>query len=236
MKSFAVTHVGLTRENNQDRFLSKQLSDNSILLAVADGMGGHSGGEVAAEIVCRCLSHFDANSVDPETELTDLAREVNRKILDLAEQQSSLDGMGTTLTAAFVRELMATWVHVGDSRLYLVREGIVVQITDDHTFPGIMVQDGEISREEARLHPMRNVLLSCIGREPFKMDTGSFPLNSGDLLVLSTDGLHDRVPEEQIESILVDTALDLEAKLNALLSAALSAGGRDNITIVALVI
>ena len=234
MKSFAVTHVGLTRANNQDRYLVKEMSQGCILLAVADGMGGHSGGELAAEIVCRNLSHFDVKSEDVERELTHLAQQANREILDLAGQQITLEGMGTTLTAALVRDHVASWVHVGDSRLYLVRQGILVQITDDHTFLGIMVQDGEISAEEARVHPMRNVLLSCIGREPFKMDTGILPLESADLLVLSTDGLHDRIPEQRLASILVRTELGLEAKLDALLNAALSAGGKDNITIVAL--
>jgi len=232
MKTYGVTHIG-RRETNEDRFVIKEFDNGSVLLAVADGMGGHAGGEKAAEVVCGSLLEFDGNSADPERELTRLTRAANLRVSEEVLQNADLEGMGSTLTAVFVNNGVAYWVNVGDSRLYLAREDIMVQVTDDHTIPGVMLQEGEIGREEARLHPMRNMLLSCIGREKFQMDSGSLTLRVGDLLLLSTDGLHDRIPEEQIASI-IHAAADLESILHALVNAALDAGGRDNITIVAL--
>ena len=233
MKTYGVTHIG-QREANEDRFVIKEFDDGSVLLAVADGMGGHAAGGKAAAIVCGSLLEFDGNTANPEQELTKLTQAANRKISEHVQQDANLEGMGSTLTAAFVADSgVATWVNVGDSRLYLARENIMVQITDDHTIPGVMLQEGEIGPEEARLHPMRNMLLSCIGREEFQMDSGSFILSAGDLILLSTDGLHDGMPEKQISSIIQSHA-DLEARLKALVNAALAAGSRDNITAVAL--
>lgn len=232
MKTYGVTHIG-RRETNEDRFVIKEFDDGGVLLAVADGMGGHAGGEKAAEIVCGSLLEFDRNSANPEKELTKLARAANCGISEQVRQDADLEGMGSTLTAAFANTGVATWANVGDSRLYLAHRNILVQVTDDHTVPGVLLQEGEIGREEARLHPMRNMLLSCIGRDKFQMDTGTLSLHAGDLILLSTDGLHDRIPEERISSIIHASAA-LEAKLHALVNAALDAGGRDNITIVAL--
>ena len=232
MKTYGVTHIG-RREINEDRFVIKAFEEGGVLLAVADGMGGHAAGEKAAEIVCGSLLEFDRNSASPEQELATLTQAANRRISEQVRQDADLEGMGSTLTAAFVNNGVATWVNVGDSRLYLVRGNMLVQVTDDHTIPGAMLQEGEIGREEARLHPMRNMLLSCIGRDKFQMDTGSLALQAEDLLLLSTDGLHDPIPEEQIASIIHASAA-LESKLQALVNAALDAGGKDNITIVAL--
>ena len=231
MRHYGVTHIGL-RENNEDRFLIRELEDGNILLAVADGMGGHVGGEQAAQITVQSMLAFRMRYADPQEQMVNLAQDANRKISELMQRDASLDGMGTTLTAALIGNGAVHWVHAGDSRLYLIREGVIVQVTDDHTVPGLLLQEGEISRAEAHIHPMRNVLLNCICGERFELDTGILPVSGGDLILLSTDGLHDSVPEERIISILTDSNASLRAKLNALINAALTEGGRDNITVV----
>lgn len=232
MKTHGVTHIG-RRESNEDRFAVKEFGDRRVLLVVADGMGGHVAGEKAAEIVCASLLNYDSHAAGPEDELARLAHEANRRVLRQVRLDAGLEGMGSTLTAVFVDNGVAYWVNVGDSRLYLARGGIVVQITDDHTVPGVMLRQGALERERARLHPLRHMLLSCIGREEFRMDTGRFTLHPGDLLLLSTDGLHDQLTQEEVASIVHGKA-HLKSRLCALVDAALAAGGRDNITVVAL--
>jgi protein phosphatase len=160
-----------------------------------------------------------------------LAEHANRRILDASAKDMSHNGMGTTLTAAFIDGAAAHWVHVGDSRLYLFRDGVLVQVTDDHTLAGLLLGAGEISAEEARVHPARNMLMSCLGRCDFEADTGTLELLANDLLLLSTDGLHDLVPEQDIADTLGGNG-SIEDKPGLLVEAALGAGGRDNITVV----
>lgn len=233
METYGVTHIGLVRERNEDRFLIREFENGSVLLAVADGMGGHAAGDRAAQITMESLADFAENPPNPEDELTRLAQAANRKILEEARQESSLEGMGSTLTAAFVKNGSTHWIHAGDSRLYLGRDNLLVQVSEDHTLLGLMLQEGDISREDARAHPMKNMLLNCVGREPFRIEMGTLQLQRGDLLLFTTDGLHDRVEEERIASI-VHSEADLQFRLNSLVDAALTAGGRDNITVVAL--
>jgi len=230
MKTYALTHRGLVRRENQDRFLVKEFP-GAVLVALADGMGGHAGGEIAAQTAVDALEGFDPESSECLDALMEKIRAADLAVKKVAMEDSSLKSMGTTLTAAFVRDLTAHWVHVGDSRLYLLRQGHFIQITDDHTLPGFLLKEGEISREEARVHPLRNALLSCIGCGKLEGEGGTLDLEAGDLLLLSSDGLHDGVPEEAIADIL-NSKHRIEEKLDALVDAALSAGGRDNITVV----
>jgi len=148
------------------------------------------------------------------------------------EKEPDLEGMGTTMTAACVRNETVCWAHVGDSRLYLFRGDQLRQITEDDTMAGFLFSEGELTKEEARIHPGNQLVFQCIGGSgEFEADTGSFKVQEGDLLLFSTDGLHDEVPEEEIVSTLRSDK-DLEEKMDALLSAALAAGGKDNIAVV----
>lgn len=232
MKIFSATHRGLVRKINEDRFLAKEYADGVALLAVADGLGGHEGGERAAQMAISTLENLDTHSPDIERDLVQLVRTANRDISEASARNPTLKKMGTTLTAALVRDGAALWVHVGDSRLYLFREGILLQITEDHTPLGILVRGGEITKEEARRHPLHNLLISCLGREKYEVDSGTLKLGTADLLLFTTDGLHDGIPEEKFISLL-KANVSLEAKLDDLVEAALTAGGRDNITVVA---
>jgi protein phosphatase len=231
MKISSVTHPGLEREDNEDRFLVKQFNNGSTLLALADGMGGLPGGEQAAQIAKESLDGFIPDSRPIRARLVELIQEAHGRILEAGAKEAGLKGMGTTATAAFVSEGVAHWVHVGDSRLYLFRRDELVRITKDHTVPGILLSTGRITEEEARLHPMRNLLLRCVGCEYFQADIGTFEVQKGDLILLSSDGMHDEVPEQRILRVLKSES-GLEEKLNALVLAALEAGGRDNITVV----
>ncbi|MFZ2446600.1 MAG: PP2C family serine/threonine-protein phosphatase [Syntrophobacteraceae bacterium] len=229
MTAESATHQGLIRENNEDRYLVQPLENGSTLLALADGMGGHAGGEVAAELALQSLAKVGAASADPIRELLDALHDAQRFILEASRFDRSLRGMGTTLTAVVISGAAAFWMHAGDTRLYLFRQGVLHQITDDHTIPGMLLKKGEISREEARLHPYGNVLTKCIGCERFEPDTGTFEVRPQDLIMLSSDGLHDLIADSDVAAIL-SLDIGLKEKLDRLIEKGLSAGGRDNIT------
>jgi serine/threonine protein phosphatase PrpC len=231
MKAAAVTHVGLGKDQNQDRFLIKEFSGNSVLIAVADGAGGAPAGKEASGVVIERINDFQPDSPTPEANLVRLMKEADQEIFGVVEKEPDLMGMGSTLTAAFVNGEAVFWAHVGDSRLYLFRGGELTQITEDDTMPGFLLTEGEITREEARVHPGRNFLFDFIGSGEFEEETGSFPLRKDDLLLLTTDGLHDRVPEETLVSILLSNS-ELDKKLNGLVSTALKESGKDNVTVV----
>ena len=232
MKSFAMRHRGLVKEDNQDLFFVKEFDDGCILLAVADGLGGMVGGKRAAEMAKECLNNFNPKVQAVEAHIEELMQEANRRIMETVQKEPDLEGMGTTMTAACLRNGTACWAHVGDSRLYLFRGDELRQITEDDTMAGFLFSEGELTKEEARVHPGNKFVFQCIGGSgEFEADTGNFKIQAGDLLLFSTDGLHDEVPEEEIVSALKSDK-DLAKKTDDLLSAALAAGGKDNIAVV----
>jgi serine/threonine protein phosphatase PrpC len=232
MKSFAMRHRGLVKKDNQDLFFVKEFDDGCILLAVADGLGGMVGGKRAAEMARECLNNFNPNCQAVEAHIEELMQEANRRIMETVQKEPDLEGMGTTMTAACLRNGTACWAHVGDSRLYLFRGDELRQITEDDTMAGFLLSEGELTKEEARIHPGNKLVFQCIGGSgEFEADTGNFKIQAGDLLLFSTDGLHDEVPEEEIVSALRSDK-DLAEKTDDLLSAALAAGGKDNIAVV----
>jgi protein phosphatase len=232
MKSFAMKHRGLVKKNNQDLFFVKEFDDGSILLAVADGLGGMVGGKRAAEMAKESLYNFNPECQAVEAHIEELMQEANRRIMETVEKEPDLEGMGTTLTAACIRNGTANWAHVGDSRLYLFRGDKLRQITEDDTMAGFLLSEGQLTKEEARIHPGNKFVFQCIGGSgEFEADTGNFKVEAGDLLLFCTDGLHDEVPEEEILSTLRSDK-DLEEKMDDLLSAAMAAGGKDNIAVV----
>ena len=231
MKTAAVTHVGLVKDQNQDQFLIKEFSEDSVLIAVADGAGGTPAGEEASGVVINKLEDFRPDLQSPQEHLVSLMQEADQKIFGVVEKEPDLRGMGSTLTAAFVKGEAVFWAHVGDSRLYLFRDDELTQITEDDTMAGFLLTEGEITREESRVHPGKNFLFDFIGSGEFEEETGSFTLRKNDVLLLTTDGLHDRVPEETLVSILRANS-DLEKKLDTLVSIALERSGKDNVTVV----
>ena len=204
-------------------------------MAVADGMGGEAGGGLAAQIAIEAFKDFNPGPRSIKTSLFKLFQAASQRIGDEVQKDFKLEGMGTTLTAAYIKNRITYWAHVGDSRLYLWRSGRLAQMTEDHTFVNSLLKDGVITQGEADVHPLQNILLHCIGCEPLEISSGRFKIFKGDLVLLSTDGLHHQVPEREIISIL-KKEIGIRKKLEKLIRLALKAGGQDNITITGLMI
>lgn len=222
----AVTDVGKVRERNEDSYLVEP-----PIYAVADGMGGHLGGEVASQLALETIEEL---SQAGKGTLVDQVREANRVVFERSVTDRDVAGMGTTLTLVVVGDEAVHLAHVGDSRAYLLRAGALRRLTDDHTLVNRMVKAGEISAAEAQEHPHRNVLTRALGTEPdVKVDEESVALIDADRLLLCSDGLTGMVTEDQIQAILETTASPQEAA-ERLVRTANRAGGIDNITVVIL--
>ncbi|MGZ8615138.1 MAG: Stp1/IreP family PP2C-type Ser/Thr phosphatase [Actinomycetota bacterium] len=222
----AATDIGRVREVNEDSFLVEE-----PLYAVADGMGGHRGGDVASSLA---LETVQALLRGREGTLADQVREANRAVHERSVADRKVSGMGTTLTAVMVEDGNARFAHVGDSRAYLLRAGDLRQITSDHTLVARMVKTGEISPEEAAVHPHRNVVTRSVGTEPsVAVDENTVPLLDGDRLLMCSDGLTSMVQEDQIQAIL-EAEPDPQRAADRLVKAANRAGGIDNITVLVL--
>ena len=231
-KIFAATHIGWVRKANEDRYFIKKLSDGAILLAVADGLGGEAAGDYAAEIIRSRLAGIDQiTKGEEEQQLLALVKEADLAMYNEAENDPDLRGMGTTLVCALLREGFVHWVHVGDSRLYVLHDRQLTKITEDQTFARFLVEEGEITPEQVPTHYSRHVLDQTVGCGICEPETGRLEFSKGDLLILTTDGLHKIIATEIIISVLLDKT-DLEIKAKSLVEAALDSGGKDNITIV----
>ena len=222
----SATDIGQVREGNEDSYLVV-----APLYAVADGMGGHRGGEVASSLALETVQELFERQ---EGTLADQVAQANRAVYDRSQSDRSVSGMGTTLTAALVDGDTVHLVHVGDSRAYLVRDGQLKQLTEDHTLVRRMVMEGEITPEEAETHPHRSILTRALGvDESVQVDEGDVRIESGDRLLLCTDGLTGMVPEDQITEIILGST-DPQEAVDRLVKVANRAGGIDNITAVVL--
>jgi PPM family protein phosphatase len=233
LSSFAGSDVGRMRSGNEDSYFCGQ-----IVFAVADGLGGHQGGEVASAAAVEPLAHLDGRGfADPGEAAEALAtavREANQAILDRAAGDPALYGMGTTVTAAAVTgDGHVQLAHVGDSRAYLLREGALDQLTTDHTVVGELVRRGRLTPQQAAIHPERSILTRAVGLDPrVPVDLPDpLELRSGDQLLLCSDGLTEAVADDQIAALL-SAAPDGQVACRSLIDAANQAGGPDNITVV----
>jgi len=221
------THTGLVRKANEDALFAR-----APVFAVADGMGGAQAGEVASGLAVQAFEWFVPQTSSPEEELTRLITRVNGNMHELAVSDPAHSGMGTTLTAAVVRGQSVTLAHVGDSRAYLLRDGALTQVTEDHSLVGEMLRSGQITTAEAEEHPQRSIITRALGVDPeVEIDTMSLDWRPGDLFLLCSDGLYSMVPDETISAILArkDT---LDSIAGALVETANAAGGRDNISVI----
>ena len=223
------TDTGRQRQANEDSYFAR-----APLFAVADGMGGAQAGEVASRIAARAFERAPRNRDAPaEGQLEEIARKANREIHTLAQEDSSRAGMGTTLTAAMLREDEVAFGHVGDSRAYLLRDGQLKRLTKDHSLVEELRRQGRLTEEQAEEHPQRSIITRALGPEPdVNVDTMTFPARDGDVFLLCSDGLTTMVSDDEIREILVSSR-SLRAAVNRLVDAANSGGGRDNITAVA---
>jgi protein phosphatase len=228
---FARTHIGLVRKSNEDRYLIKDLKDDTVLLAVADGLGGEVAGDYAAEILRGKLASIDHISRNKEqAEIDQLVREIDRTIDNDGRKDTRLEGMGSTLICVLLRDEIAHWLHVGESRLYILRNRKLTQVTEDQTLARFLLEEGEITEEQVPAHYSRHVMDQYVGCGYAEPEAGSLEIRDKDLLVLAADGLHKQITGDTLHSLL-NAEGSLEAKAKSLVKAALDAGGKDNITV-----
>jgi protein phosphatase len=225
--TIAKTDTGRQRRDNEDCAFAR-----APVFVVADGMGGAQAGEVASRMAVETFAQGLPDAGTAEERLSQRAREANRRIYELATAHHERAGMGTTLTAAFLTDSELAIAHVGDSRAYLLRDGSLERLTQDHSLVDELVRRGKLTEEQAAEHPQRSIITRALGPEPtVEIDTWTYPVRAGDVLLLCSDGLTSMVPEERLEQILA-SAPDLKAAAQALIDEANAAGGRDNITVV----
>ena len=221
------THQGLVRASNQDSLLVEER-----IYGVADGMGGHNGGETASRVAVQVLKNA-LRRKSPEPRALEVGMEAaNRRIFDMARHDSALSGMGTTVTLLWENAQEVLLCHVGDSRAYLLRDGVLQQVTEDHSVVAELLKNGVITADMARTHPYRNVITRAVGVDPVvTADIFTHDLKENDLWLICSDGLYNMVPDETIAEILKE-AKDEETAADELLQLALENGGTDNITFV----
>ncbi len=231
LQPFGLTDAGKVRQNNEDSMLVGDGEDETLFV-VADGIGGFEAGEVASSLAVEVLK-----DLNPDKTFEAAIGEANRRILAAGRGDEKLSGMGTTVVAirfgGTQREPLAEVAHVGDSRAYLVRGGEMNPITEDHSLVAELVRSGDLTRDQAAEHPQKNLITRALGAdEDLDVDTTVLPIDAGDRVLLCSDGLSDMVAEARISEILIESPDDPERAARGLVSAALEAGGNDNITVV----
>lgn len=237
--AFGLSDVGRCRVTNEDNFFY----DTGIgLFAVADGMGGHAAGEVASQLAVDALVETIRDSDDDLADqghvvarLKEAVREANRRIWASIETNEERRGMGTTLVALVTLNEHAIIGHVGDSRAYRLRDGRLEQLTADHSWVFEQVKAGLLSRDDAKNHPMRNIVTRALGSQTdVTVDLSEQEAVPGDLFLLCSDGLNAMLSDEEIQSMLQEHRDDPEAACHALVEAANERGGEDNTTVIVL--
>lgn len=240
IRDFGRTNPGRVRLRNEDRLFMDTLSG---LYIISDGLGGHAAGEVAADLVVRLLPGAVATHLagwdgkhgpDVEEAMKQALNAVNQAVCEHADADLSLVGMGATATACLVRKQTAVLANVGDSPAFLIRDGRLERLTAEHTLTGLLVQIGHISPETAEKHFGRNHLTQFMGMaEPLTPHVVFVALRPGDRLLLCSDGLTGELSSARLVSLLADHPQPSDG-VNALVDAALTSGGRDNITVILL--
>jgi serine/threonine protein phosphatase PrpC len=243
VKAYGLTHVGRQRQHNEDSFL---VADEAKLFLVADGMGGHAAGEIASRIAVDSISEFIVHTKEDDgtwphaydeqykrstNRLMAAVRLANTRVLEAMRKDARLRGMGTTVVACLADEDTMSVAHVGDSRAYLVRDGRLSRLTNDHSWVFEQVQAGMLTEEEAEKHPLRNVITRALGGAlSVSPDASEVASKSGDVYLLCSDGLTGMLPEEEILRVVNDNIDDLERACQELIDRANEHGGLDNVT------
>lgn len=235
---FGLTDTGRQRDNNEDAFIAERLPNGLIAACVIDGVGGHDGGEVAAAIArSTILQRLQDFTGDAQAVLHTALLEANAAIYTEKARDKSNMACVLTLAVADAQNNQVYYAHVGDTRLYLLRDGSLVKLTKDQSFVGFLEDSGRLSEAEAMAHPKRNEINKALGFDPNierqadYIETGQSPFLPGDLLLLCSDGLTDLVSKKEMTAVLTASGL-LPQKAKALVDAANNAGGKDNITVV----
>jgi len=241
MKSFYLTDTGRVREHNEDSVtILKNVSDE-YLVVVADGMGGHRKGEVASALTVTHLgkrfteSASVGSKIDAVNWLSDNISEINREILDYGEKNENSKGLGTTVVAAIVTKEFLIFANLGDSSGYVMKNNKLHLVTKPHTLVNLLVDAGDLTEEQARNHPKKNVLMKALGAAE-KCEPDIFDVDNGSNEVfLCSDGVTSLLSDEQIEKVLLDTELSIEERVVKLIKKCNARGGTDNISIAYLV-
>jgi serine/threonine protein phosphatase PrpC len=244
----ARSDVGKKRKGNEDSLVA---DPEQNLFVVADGMGGHAAGEVASRVAVDAICEFVALTAGDEeitwpfglddsisydgNRLKTAIRHANRRVLEATRERSEYEGMATTVAAVLFDDDVANIAHVGDSRIYLWSEGALQQLTSDHSWVNEQIQSGVISAEQARNHPLRNVVTRALGgRAELLVDVQARRVRKGEVLLLCSDGLTTMITDAEIASILESSGSDMTRAAEALVEAANERGGEDNITVILL--
>lgn len=237
MKSFYLTDVGKVRSHNEDSVTILRNQSNEVLMVVADGMGGHRKGEVASSLVVTFLGkRFTSmgtlgTKADAINWLKNILDEMNQAIIDYGNSHADSRGLGTTAVIALITDNYLIIGNVGDSSAYVMKNGKLHKVTKPHTLVNLLVEAGDLTEEEARNHPKKNVLLKALGSgdkaEPDVLDVD----NEAEAVLLCSDGLTNMLTDEQIEKVLIDPELELEEKIIKLVRKTNARGGVDNVSI-----
>jgi protein phosphatase len=240
METFYLTDTGMVRDHNEDSVIILENDDGAHLLAVADGMGGHRAGEVASSIAISSLSKrftdsfFKMGKAEAVEWIKDATNEINSKIFKHAEENPESKGMGTTLVLAIVTDDYILFGNIGDSSGFVMKDNKIHKVTKDHTLVNLLLAAGELTEEEAKNHPKKNILMNALGiNDPIEIDIFDCNMEVTDILLCS-DGLTTMVSEEQIEEVLLED-ISLEDKVIKLIKKANNRGGNDNISIACLI-
>jgi serine/threonine protein phosphatase PrpC len=238
---FGITDIGKQRDNNEDTFIAQKADDGNFIIAcVIDGVGGYVGGEVAADIARDCILQqlsYIAGDIVPL--LVNTITIANQRIYDRKLEDKQLENMACVLTLAVIdiQNNLFYYAHVGDTRLYLLRDNSLIKISKDHSFVGFLEDSGRLSEEAAMDHPKRNEINKALGfnpqiaHDPDFVETGQSPFLPGDTLLVCSDGLTDMVDKNLIKAILTGSG-SIQDKGEKLIDAANSKGGKDNVTVV----
>ena len=244
----ALTDVGRKRKGNEDSLF---VNAEQNLFVVADGMGGHAAGEVASRIAVESINEFicltsgdeeitwpfglDENISYDGNRLKTAIRFANKKVLEATREKSEYEGMATTVAAVLVDDAVANLGHVGDSRVYLFRDGALSQLTSDHSWVNEQLLSGVISADQARSHPLRNVVTRALGgKADLQVEMQVHTIRSGDILMLCSDGLTTMLADDELAKVVQQAGDDLPKAAKALVAAANGRGGEDNITVLLL--
>jgi serine/threonine protein phosphatase PrpC len=241
--------IGLKREQNEDSYLivdhnSKDvdIQNHGTMYAVADGMGGHTGGEIASKMACQGLLEYYAQNDLGVQDTSDFYRarlrhlktiifNTHEKICEYSEQNSEYTNMGTTLSVLVLIKNRALIAHVGDSRIYRLRRDSLEQMTQDHTMAQIFMELGHLSSETGSKHPSRHVLTQAVGQEVEVINSRIEKIKKGDVFLLCSDGLNDKLTDIEIKDILLSGS-KFKDKCSRLLKKALKMGAKDNVTVI----
>ncbi|MGE1063275.1 Stp1/IreP family PP2C-type Ser/Thr phosphatase [Megasphaera paucivorans] len=229
MGIYGESKIGLVRKVNEDSFYISQEQD---VFVVADGMGGYVGGEIASSTAVEAIAYYFQNytHVSP-VQLEKAVQYANSCILSKAMIEPSLKGMGTTVSLLTIADHKANWAHVGDSRIYVLRNNQLTQITVDHSIVEVLLDEGKITKEEAEHHPKKNILTRAVGVDRnLKVDTGSFDIFPGDRILLCTDGLNSFVSKDDLQKALQEYSRKERDIINDLFERVYVNGANDNVT------